>query len=154
MDHAILRGWHEATLDRKNRMLVPAEIRHELLPERDGNCFFLTLGLDNRLWLYPEKTYHAMVMQYQHDLIPNEDELAFDRLHFSTTAKIEWDSQGRIVIPERYLRLTNTGKEVTLFGARDHVEIWNRDEWEDWFKKARSEFGAIALRARQSRLQP
>ena len=58
--HAILYGQYELTIDAKNRLLVPADIRRRLEPERDGTAFFIVTGDNGRLWLYPEKIYEAM----------------------------------------------------------------------------------------------
>jgi MraZ protein len=43
---------------------------------------------------------------------------------------LEWDKQGRVLIPEKMRQRTALQKEVTLVGVRDHLEIWNRPEWE------------------------
>lgn len=48
----------------------------------------------------------------------------------SMTYKVEWDAQGRILIPERLAKFASLGKEVTLVGAVDHFEIMNRDKYE------------------------
>ena len=36
----LLSGEHELTIDEKNRMLIPADIRKNLLSERDGDAFY------------------------------------------------------------------------------------------------------------------
>ena len=61
MLHAVLYGEHELTIDDKNRLLVPAEIRKSLSPERDGEAFFLVIGRNRKPWLYPERYYEHLV---------------------------------------------------------------------------------------------
>jgi MraZ protein len=153
--HAILYGEHELTLDEKNRMLVPAEIRKALDPERDGRAFFLVVGQNQRLWFYPDVQYSQIVTKTQHDLTLDEDALAFDQMHFARASRVEWDSQGRLVIPAKALRRTGLGegdRDVTLIGVRDHLELWRRSDWDAREAElARRHSEIVALRAQQAR---
>jgi MraZ protein len=135
VQHAILYGEHELTIDEKNRLLIPAEIRKSLDPERDGKSFFLVIGKNRKPWLYAEKYYQHLVSQRQQELTPNEDVLAFDQYHFAMVSQVEWDTQGRIQLRDKTLKRTGTMREVTLIGARDHLELWNRSEWESRFEE-------------------
>jgi MraZ protein len=135
VQHAILNGEHELTIDDKNRLLIPAEIRQSLDPQRDGTSLFIVIGRNRKLWLYAEKYYQHLVSQRQQQLNPDEDVLAFDQYHFAMAARREWDKQGRILLPDKTLKRTATEKEVTLIGARDHLELWNRNEWEIRFNE-------------------
>jgi len=128
--HLVLFGEYELTVDEKNRFLVPSQVRKQLEPERDGEAFFLVTGRDGRLWLYPERHYELLVSRDPSELTPSEDTLAFDRLMLGLASRVEWDKQGRVLLPDRALRRAGIGKEVTLVGARDHLEIWNRTDWD------------------------
>ena len=130
MRHLVLYGNYELTVDDKNRILVPSEVRKKLDPERDGEAFFLVTGRDGRLWLYPERHYELLVSRDPSELTPSEDTLAFDRLMLGLASRVEWDKQGRVLLPDKALKRAGIGKEVTLVGARDHLELWNRADWE------------------------
>ena len=130
MRHLVLFGEHELTVDEKNRILVPSQVRKQLDPERDGEAFFLVTGRDGRLWLYPERHYEQLVSRDPSELTPSEDTLAFDRLMLGLASRVEWDKQGRVLLPDKALKRAGIGKEVTLVGARDHLELWNRADWE------------------------
>lgn len=118
------------TIDDKNRFLIPAEIRRKMDPDRDGATFFLVIGADRRPWMYTENFYASLVAEVPAELSPGRDRLAYDRRVFGTAAELEPDKQGRVLIPEATRRRTALDKEVTLVGVRDHLEIWNRPEWE------------------------
>src|SRR5207248_7213388 len=107
--------------------------------ERDGDAFYLVLGPNKKPWFYAERAYEQMVFQAQPEITPGEEQLAFDHVNFALANRIEWDSQGRILIPEKTLRRTGLQKEVTLIGARDHLELWNRNDWEERREQLRSE---------------
>ena len=130
MRHLILHGEYEVSIDDKNRFLIPAEIRKRMDPERDGVAFFLVIGADRKPWIYTERFYESLVAEVPATMSPNLDRLAYDRRVFGTAAYMEPDKQGRVLIPEAMRRRTALDKEVTLVGVRDHLEIWNRPEWE------------------------
>jgi MraZ protein len=152
--HLILYGEYELTVDDKNRMLVPAEVRRAIDPERDGEAFFLVVGINRVPWLYPEKTYEAMIAQVPAELTPGEDSLAFDQMNFAMISRLEWDKAGRVLIPEKTLRRTGIQRDVTLIGVRDHLELWNRGDWEIRREALLARSSEIALRAKQARQAP
>lgn len=153
MRHAVLFGEYELTIDEKNRLLVPAEVRKSLDPQVDGERFFLIVGVNRVPWFYPEKAYEELVSQAPVEMTPGEDLLAFDQLNFAMADRLAIDKQGRVLIPERTLRRTNVGKDVTLIGVRDHLELWNRADWETRREALFARSPEIALRARQAREQ-
>jgi MraZ protein len=128
--HLLLYGEFELTIDDKNRLLIPSEVRKQLDPERDGDAFFLIIGSNKVPWMYPERYYEDLVAQRPAELTPAEDVLAFDQLNFALAHKIEWDKQGRVLIPDKTLKRGGIAKEVTLIGARNHLELWNRNDWD------------------------
>ena len=130
MRHLILHGEYEVSIDDKNRFLIPAEIRKRMDPERDGVAFFLVIGPDRKPWIYTERFYESLVSEVPATMSPGLDRLAYDSRVFGTAAYMEPDKQGRVLIPEAMRKRTALDKEVTLVGVRDHLEIWNRPEWE------------------------
>ena len=147
MQHAILSGEHYLMLDEKNRLLVPSEIRKSLVPERDGDAFFLVVGQNRKPWLYTEKYYEFLVSSGEQQLMPNEDVLAFNQYYFAMASRQELDKAGRILIPEKTLQRTGIKREVTLIGAKDHLEVWNRPEWEQKYEELFRRGPELMLRA-------
>jgi MraZ protein len=153
VNHAILYGEHELTLDEKNRLLVPSEIRKSLVPERDGEAFYLVVGQNRKPWLYTEKHYEHLVSSGEQQLMPNEDVLAFNQYYFAMASRAEWDKAGRILLPEKTLQRTGIKREVTLIGAKDHLEIWNRSDWERRFEELFNRSEVVTLRAKMAQQQ-
>jgi len=150
--HPVLFGEYELTIDDKNRLLVPADIRKSIPPEF-GEGLFLVQGSNRVPWMYPERYYEDLATRDPGDMTPGDDLLAFDQLHFAMASKLPWDKQGRVLVPEKVLRRASIGKEVTLIGARDHLELWNRADWEvrrEELLNRSSEITARAKLARQS----
>lgn len=146
----ILFGEHPLTIDGKNRILIPAELRRSLDPQRDGSAFFVVIGQNRKPWLYPEKYYESLVAQRRLGLTPNKDLLAFAQYHFAMASRIEWDKTWRILLPEKTLARTGTGKDVIVLGLGDHLEIWNQSEWEARFEELLKDAGELASRVQQN----
>ena len=141
MRHAVYIGEHELTIDDKNRVLVPSDVRKIMDHERDGKGFYLVLGQNRKPWLYAEQYYEGLLSREDQELKP-EAEIRPDaktlenwQATFALASKVAWDKQGRILIPEIMLRRTSTGREITLIGVRNHLEIWNRSDWEVRFNQ-------------------
>jgi MraZ protein len=149
--HPVLFGEYELTFDERNRLPVPASIRKVINPEVDGEAFFLVVGQNRRPWLYPKRYYEELVTQAPTDITPGEDLLAFNQMNFALACPLEWDSQGRVLIPEKTRQRTGLNKEVTLIGVKDHLELWNRSDWEARREELLSRSSEIALRAKEER---
>ena len=127
--HPVLFGEYPLTIDEKNRLLVPSEIRRSI-PAEYGEALYIGIGRNRVPWLWPEKYYEELATRIPADMSPNDDRLAFDQLMFAMTSKVAWDKQGRILVPDRTLKRASVGRDVTVLGVRDHLELWNRDAWE------------------------
>jgi len=126
-----LTGEYELTLDEKNRLLIPADIRRRLNPTEDRGVLFIKLGKNGVPWLYSAAKWAQIASVGDTGMDPDEDTRNLIHFHFAMTYEIEWDKQGRAVIPERILRRTKIGRELMLVGSADHLELWNRAAWED-----------------------
>jgi MraZ protein len=149
--HPILYGEFELAIDDKNRVLVPAEVRKAINRERDGEGFFLVVGINGKPWLYTERYYEHVVSQVPSDLTPGDELLAYDQMHFALASRLEWDKQGRVLIPEKTLRRTGLDREITMIGARDHLELWNRPQWDSRREELLGRSQDVAQRAKQAR---
>ncbi|HEX4055530.1 MAG TPA: hypothetical protein VHX86_14795 [Tepidisphaeraceae bacterium] len=122
-------GAHPLTIDPKNRLLIPSQIRKRIDVEAEGNRLFVTLR-NSVPWFYPSGFYTRLLnLQVGPDLSPSEELLDYEHYKLSLAEELEWDGQGRVVLPDDMLKSANIGKEVTLIGSKDHLELWNRAKW-------------------------
>ena len=61
------------------------------------------------------------------------------------------DKQGRVLLPDKILKRAGILKEVTLIGVRDHLELWNRADWEARREELERRGPEIALAAKKAR---
>ena len=147
----VFYGRYKLTIDDKSRIFVPSEVRRLIDPERDGSGFFMVVGQNDKLWFYPDKFYTRLALGYKSGLFVHEDILLYKEMHFGMAERLEWDRQGRMVIPQEALEMAKLKKEVTLVGADDHLQLWNRDEWEAHVQELAMRRKEITLKAEQAR---
>jgi len=118
----MLLGEHEHALDDKNRLTLPAKLRGEI-----GERVVVTRGLDGCLYVYATAEWEQLAKRVG-TLDPLSHEArAMQRFFFASGSEAEVDKQGRVVIPANLL--ATVGREVTVIGVYDHLEIWDRAAW-------------------------
>jgi division/cell wall cluster transcriptional repressor MraZ len=122
-------GEHETAIGAKRRLAIHSALRDEQLPE-DGEQFYLMLGPDKRLWLYPDGYYRRLASSMKRSLLPSR-QMAKMSMFFAMARLLKPDAQGRVVLPEKSLQRAGLedAKDVTLVGKGDHIEIWPREQW-------------------------
>ncbi len=120
----MLLGEHDHSLDDKNRLTLPAKLR-----EAFAGQFIVTRGMDGCLDVYPRAEWDELAARIR-ELDPLGRESRVMRRHFFTGAvTAELDKQGRFVLPAALLEREGIGREVTVAGVYDHLEIWDRAAW-------------------------
>jgi MraZ protein len=122
----MLLGEHEHTLDDKNRLTLPAKLREQL-----GAHVVVSRGLDGCLYVYSQ-TEWARHADRVGSLDPfSREARTMQRWFFASGSDAELDKQGRMVIPATLLTSAGIGREVTVAGVYDHLEIWDRAAWRE-----------------------
>ncbi len=120
----MLLGEHEHSLDDKNRLTLPAKLREQL-----GEQVVVTRGLDGCLYVYSQAEW-ARLAERVGALDPfSREARTMQRWFFASGSDAELDKQGRMVIPATLLKNAGIGREVTVAGVHDHLEIWGRAAW-------------------------
>jgi MraZ protein len=147
----LLINEYDLSIDEKNRISIPAEVRKQLNPERDGEAFIATMTRDKHLALYPEKQYEQMSSRERSDITPSLEVLQFDRMNYSQAIRLVWDAQGRMGLTEKAMRRFALEKQVTLIGVRDHLELWNTTEWNQYMDALYAKTPEVAQMAKDAR---
>jgi len=135
----VLLGEYRHSLDSKGRLIIPARFRDEL-----GDRFVITKGLDNCLFVYPEKEWVLISSRLQELPFTRADARAFVRLFLAGASEVEPDGQGRILIPLNLRLYAEILKDACLIGVGSRVEIWETEKWEIYSEQSAADFGAIA----------
>lgn len=143
-------GTYDLTIDSKNRLSIPSSIRGGMDPKKDGTRFYLVPG--NRrgtLALFGDRYYEAYSERCHASLAPGEEQEDFVNLFYAMASLLEVDKQGRVVLPQRLLDFAGVSGPVTLTGARDHLVIWNRGDYEAFMNSTAPRYPDLLRRAQQ-----
>ena len=116
-----MTGTYEHSIDAKGRLFIPAKLREEL-----GVTFYLAMGVDECLAIYPQETWNRFTEKFAS--LPMSQSAAMRPL-FATASKCELDSQGRIVIPQKLRKYAGLEKAAVIIGVNDRAEIWSAETW-------------------------
>ncbi len=136
-------GEYTHTLDGKNRVVIPAKFRLFLQPE-EKRGFFVTVdtsGKERCIRLYPKSSWEKLVISVTEQAAKYPDLNNVLRLFYSHSDFATNDNQYRLVIPQKLIEYANLtdSKEVIIVGLGDHIEIWNKEEWETNIKTLKSQ---------------
>jgi len=127
----LLLGEHEHSLDDKNRLTLPAKLREQL-----GDQVVITRGMDGCLYVYARSAFDEIAARIGGLDSLGADARRMQRHFFGNAGPGDLDKQGRIVIPARLLEREGIGREVTVTGVGDHLEVWDRAVWNKQLQEA------------------
>ena len=117
-------GEYNNSLDSKNRLNIPAKFRKALDPVND-RTFVLTRGFDQCLLLYPLNEWQEVETQLSQLSSIRSRDRNFVRSITRHATPVQYDSQGRIQIPEALINFSNFQKDVHVIGMIKKIELWN-----------------------------
>lgn len=118
-------GQYDHSIDDKNRLTLPARFRDAL-----SSGVVLSKGLDGSVDVYSKDAWQATVAErigHLDPLLP--DTRTLQRHFFGGASEDTPDKQGRVLLPPQLIRFGKLGKDVTVVGSNDHLEIWDRTVW-------------------------
>jgi MraZ protein len=149
----LLTGEYQHVVDDKGRVLVSNKLRSQIDAEEHGVNFYLVLGANGILCLYPEKDFERLVLSVAPGATAPDEAVAFERISFAMSSKIELDNQGRLLLNERLRKRAGLKEDITLVGVRDHIELWNTQDWEQYLSDHMSQYQQQMTQARQFVMQ-
>jgi MraZ protein len=127
----LFTGQYEHSIDSKQRVAIPADIRARWNEDEDGGAWYAVPWRGGIIRLYTERDFARRAQTGFLSLTPDEDEAELQATLFGLTARLEMDSAGRVRLPEEMLTLTGLPTDVVLVGAGDRLEIRARGAWRD-----------------------
>jgi MraZ protein len=146
----LFTGEHEHTIDAKQRLAIPAEIRAQLDAQGQAEALYVGPGANGALWMWPEKTFERMSSAMEATLLPGEEMMEFEELLFPQSRRLEIDKAGRIRLPEQMLKEFDLGETVMVIGMKDHLELRDPAQWQQQRQQSLAKRRDIMLRARQA----
>jgi len=138
-------GEYEHTLDRKGRLIIPSKLR-EVAQAHYVEKFFITRGLDKCLFLFTEEEWKLQETRYRSLPFTKSATRSFNRLYFSGASEVVCDKQGRILIPKVLKEFGGIKRDVVILGVSNHVEIWAKETWKEFYEASKDSFEEVADR--------
>lgn len=132
-------GSYSHSLDDKNRLVIPRKLR-----EKVEDKLFVLKGFDGALSLFKPEGFEKLVSEINSLPFNDKASRAFARIQLASVCELELDKLGRVQFPSNLLEKYRIGRDVTIIGAGDHIEVWNEDAYREYEKQVDSEFEAIA----------
>ena len=149
----LLTGEYQHVVDSKSRVLISNKLRNQIDVEEHGSNFYLVLGANGILCLYPEKYFEQISLAVAPGTTAPDEAVAFERMSFALASKIELDGQGRLLLNEKLRTRAGLKDNITLVGVRDHIELWNNESWEQYVSDHMAQYQKQMSQARQVVLQ-
>lgn len=116
---ARLCGTYKHTIDKKNRMFLPAKIRANI-----GEKFIAAKSLSAKcIALYPEEVWDEFYASLKE--LPKITGDSIRRKIFPAMEELTPDEKGRVLIPSELCKYAELDKEVVVIGVDNHAEIWS-----------------------------
>ena len=135
----MLIGEYQHNLDDKGRIIIPSKFRDQL-----NTSFILTRGLDGCLAIYSHDQWDAMFEKLKSMPTTKKVVRQYIRMLATQASECTTDKLGRIQIPSFLAKPVNIQKECIVVGANDHIEIWDKAAWENYFEEANDNFEEVA----------
>lgn len=118
----------EAKADTKGRVFLPAIFRKQLQSATEDCLIMRKDTYQSCLVLYPESAWNEQMSELRSRLSQwNPKHQMIFRQFVSDVEIITLDSNGRFLIPKRYLKLANIEQEVRFIGMDNTIEIWSKE---------------------------
>ena len=132
-------GRYQHNIDDKGRLAVPVKFRQKL-----NAGAVVTRGLDSCLFLFSAEEWKKMADKLMNLPISQAKTRAFARLMLAGAFEVDFDSQGRINLPDYLMQYAGLKKKAVVAGLYNRIEIWDDKTWEAYSARTERESDKIA----------
>ena len=136
-------GEHDHTIDRKGRLIIPSRFR-QVLKDHYGDRCVATRGLDRCLFLFPEDEWRTQESKFRALSFTKQEARRFNRFYFSGAVELNFDRQGRVLIPQYLKEYAGIKRDVVLVGVSNRIEIWDKEEWKKFYEQFKESYEQVA----------
>ncbi len=133
----MLFGGYDHKIDKKGRVFIPSAFREEL-----GDSFIICKGVFGKgcLCVYSKEQWKAFVEKL--GTMPSAKASSVKRFIYDGAFNVEFDTQGRILVPPTLREYASFDSEVHIIGMDTNLEIWDSRAWEN--EKESNTFDSIS----------
>jgi len=140
---AFFTGEHECKLDAKGRLVLPSRLK-SVLPEASKKSIIVRKGFESNLILYPITEFQNIYARINSLNEFSSEQRKLKRNLFSGISQVDFDSNGRFLIPKNMISHCRIEKDVILIGVGNIIELWNPITYKNNLIKDSKEFSSLA----------
>ena len=128
---SVFIGNSDAKADAKGRIFIPAHYRKVLHESENTRLVMRKDPYSDSIVLYPEDIWNKKLTTLNNRL--DEWNPTHQKILRQYVAEAEWleiDSQGRVLIPKKYLQLIGAESEVQFVGMVDTFSLWAKGNFD------------------------
>ncbi|MBO5019839.1 MAG: division/cell wall cluster transcriptional repressor MraZ [Clostridia bacterium] len=120
----MLFGGYDHKIDKKGRVFIPSAFREEL-----GESFIICRGIYGKrcLCVYSAEQWSRLVEKI--GTLPSGRSSTVKRFLYDGAFNVEFDTQGRILVPPTLREYAGFDSEVHIIGMDTNLEIWDTSLW-------------------------
>ena len=117
-------GGFDHKIDKKGRVFIPSAFRDKL-----GESFIICKGIFGKkcLCVYSNEEWNALVEKI--GTLPASKSSSVKRFLYDGAFTVEFDTQGRILVPPVLRDYAEFDSEVHIIGMHTNLEIWDAKTW-------------------------
>ena len=116
------------------------------LKTQQSTSLFLTRGLDECLFLFPESEWRLAESKFKQIPFTKGEGRKFNRLFFSGATEATIDGLGRLLVPKSLKDFAHIKQQVMIVGVSTRIELWAKERWQAYYESARQSFEEVAER--------
>ncbi len=122
----MLFGGFDHKIDKKGRVFIPSAFREEL-----GESFIICRGIYGKrcLCVYSADEWKNLVEKI--GTLPGSKSSTVKRFLYDGAFNVEFDTQGRILVPPTLREYAQFDNEVHIIGMDTNLEIWDSGLWSE-----------------------
>lgn len=130
-----LTGEYSHQMDTKNRIRIPNKLKG------DEKKLFFAKGPNNRIYVYNEAAFEGLIKKIEENTkLSDADQRKAVSIFLKSAFPVEGDGQGRMILPLRLKEYAKIDKDLMICGAGDHVDIWAKEVYDEYFADEDSKF--------------
>lgn len=119
-------GEYSTQIGEKNRIAIPKKLRDQI----SGKAY-ITRGYENCLILVDQKRWENLIDEINKKPLLSLNVRDTKRFIIGGASEIEYDTQGRFVLPESLKLFAKIEERLIFLGVGEWIEIWNEEIWKE-----------------------
>ena len=120
----MLLGEFSSLIGEKNRIALPKKIRDEFKGK-----IIVTRGYENCLIILDTERWNNLLSSINKNPLLSLNVRDTKRFLLGGATEIEYDTQGRFVLPESLKSYAELVEKIVFLGVGEWAEIWNEETW-------------------------